>query len=208
MGRVLAAELRVPPQRLRRLRQVHGTRTVRRYLGEPSDETAPAADAHWTTDRCVVLVVSAADCCPVLIADASGTVVGAAHAGWKGTVEGVVPSLVTQLSTVTAVMDLWCWIGPCADGSHYEVRTPVAERFSHYPGALRRIPDSAARWLLDLPSVLRQQLITCGVDERQILLSGNGTMTSTRHHSHRRDHFRAGRMAAWATLSVDDQPVP
>ena len=110
-----------------RVRQVHGNAVIRvpfvrrgPALPAPAEphSTAPEADAMWTDERGVLLGVAAADCVPVLVADAAGGPIGAAHAGWEGTTKRVAQALVRELARAGAdparlVAAIGPSIGPC-----------------------------------------------------------------------------------------------
>ena len=216
--RILASHLGVSPEAIRALRQVHGVSVVRRFRDEDTADpdadspgarssiiAGPPADAQWTTARGVVLVVFVADCCPVVLADPERDIVAIAHAGWRGALLGVVPSLLDAIHVGGARNDgIYAWIGPCAEGDAYEVGPEVAERFCEYPEALRLSSGTPPRSLLDVRTVIRTQLDRRGVRPERISLSPIGTIGSTRHHSHRRDRYSSGRMVTYAMLSVND----
>jgi polyphenol oxidase len=205
---ILTAFLGVPPESIRALRQVHGTRVVRRFR-EEEDAIDPCtglpADAQWTTARGLVLVVFVADCCPVVLADPERGIVAIAHAGWRGALHGVVSALLEELQNGGARRDcLRAWIGPCADGESYEIGPEVAEQFHAFPEAIRPSPLTPHRSLLDVRSVIETQLDRGGVAPERVSISRIGTIGSTRYHSHRRDSYSAGRMVTYAMLSVKD----
>jgi YfiH family protein len=146
-------------------------------------------------------VVNIADCCPVLIVSPDPPLAGIAHAGWRGAAGGVVVSLIRVMEADGAqVPNLHAWIGPCADGSMYEVGKEVASRFSAYPDAHARHPDGDAKSYLDVARVVRCQLTDAGIPPERLDWSRGGTLSDPRYHSHRRSGFAAGRMAAFLSL--------
>src|SRR5215468_1854258 len=91
-----AAELRVTPERLVTCYQVHSAEVV--AVETPwSRQTAPRADGMVTTEPGIALSVLAADCAPVLLADAKAGVIGACHAGWRGALTGIVEGTVEEM---------------------------------------------------------------------------------------------------------------
>src|SRR5207253_3860932 len=77
-------------------RQVHGAKAIR--VDTPwSLPAAPEADAMATTRRGAALGILTADCVPVLLADANAGVIGAAHAGWKGALAGIIESALAAM---------------------------------------------------------------------------------------------------------------
>lgn len=124
-----AAALGAPLERLCVARQVHGRHCL--TLDAPLEPTAPPeADALVTTRPDLVLGVTSADCAPVLLADPAAGVVGAAHAGWRGALAGVLEAVVAAMvaagadpARVTAV------VGPCIGRRSYEVGPELRARF-------------------------------------------------------------------------------
>lgn len=101
--------------------QVHGDTTVRVDGPWPSG-TPPQADAMVSDRPGVVLGVLSADCTPVLLADAAAGVVGAAHAGWKGALGGILPSVVAAMENLGAQRSrIAAAIGPTIAQASYEV---------------------------------------------------------------------------------------
>ena len=183
------------------LSQVHGSRVVR--LGAAAGAGA-AADGAVTAEVGRVCVIQAADCLPVLFADRDGSVVGAAHAGWRGLAAGVLENTVAAMGVPPA--QLLAWIGPAIGPSNYEVGPEVREAFVGAARAREAAQVAAAfagnargRWQCDLTALARQRLAALGVTD----IHGGEWCTYAdpgRFFSHRRDG-RSGRMAAliWMT---------
>lgn len=198
----LAARLPAAP---RWLRQVHGTRVIPHPETAPGDAVAPPeADAAWTSRSSVVCVVQMADCLPVLFASDDGTVVGAAHAGWRGLAAGVLEATVDALPVVPE--RLHAWLGPAIGPTRFEVGDEVRAAFvAIAPEAARafRPADSTGQWFADLFALARMRLAAKGV--RQV--TGGGLCTASdplRFFSHRRDRV-TGRMAACVWIAPQDQ---
>lgn len=123
---------------------------------------APKADGMATTLRGVGLGVLAADCAPVLFADAEAGVIGTAHAGWKGALGGVVESVVLLMERLGAKRArIRAAIGPCISQASYEVGPEFRARFVEAAEANARyfVPSSrAAHWRFDLPDYVRARL--------------------------------------------------
>ena len=110
-------------------KQVHGTRTVPVAAGFGPDE-APEADALVTREKGVLIAVTTADCAPILLADAEAGVVGAAHAGWRGALDGIVESVVRAMVGLGADPGrIAAAVGPCIQRRAYEVGAEFEERF-------------------------------------------------------------------------------
>ena len=173
------------------IRQVHGARAVQMPQAAPE----PEADASFTIQPGVVCAVQAADCLPVLLCDQAGTVVAAAHAGWRGLAGGVLERTVAALPVPPG--DLLAWLGPAIGPEAFEVGQEVREAFlaadaaavqAFRPGAL------AGKYYADLFALARMRLARAGVHR----VCGGGVSTHAdpaRFYSYRRDGA-SGRMAA------------
>ena len=198
----LAARLGI--ERVRFLRQVHGTTVVRVAGGDGGPE--PEADGAVTEAVGTALAILTADCLPVLFVDRAGTRVGAAHAGWRGLAAGVLEATVAAMERPAE--DILAWLGPAIGPDGYEVGPEVraAMRTARSTVATRRALDRALRpgrgdrWHLDLAALAATRLealglgrvASAGIDSRQDV---------RRFHSHRRDGEAAGRQAALVWLS-------
>ncbi len=110
-----------PPTQLCTLKQIHSDKCV--YVDSPFTEASrPEADALVTYQPNIILGILTADCAPVLFHDAHAGVIGAAHAGWKGAVYGVLESTVNMMMKYGAKQDnISAAIGPCIGKDSYEV---------------------------------------------------------------------------------------
>jgi len=117
--------------------------------------------------RGVVCGALSADCAPVLLADAEARVVAAAHAGWKGALDGVVESAIRQMEALGARCDrLVAVVGPCIGPASYEVGVEFLERFTAADPAYAAFfaPGAAAdKRMFDLPGFVLQRLGAAGV---------------------------------------------
>jgi len=172
------------------LRQVHGTRVVEAVPGSLGEE-ADAAVARAPGRVCAVLT---ADCLPVLLADEGGTVVGIAHAGWRGLAAGVIENVVRAMGV--APESLIAYLGPAIGAAAYEVGTDVFDAFvlanSDAAGAF--LPHESGKFLADLNLLARQRLMRLGVGS----IHGGNLCTYSdpeRFYSYRRDGV-TGRMAS------------
>jgi len=146
----------------------------------------PHADALVTRDPGLVLGVLAADCAPVLFADTAAGVVGAAHAGWKGALYGVLPATVAAMEALGARRDrIAAAIGPCIAQASYEVRHAYAEPFVAVDPAFDRFFRAGRPGHLhfDLEGFVAAQLAAAGVTRVEAL--GIDTY-ATDHFSYRR----------------------
>lgn len=185
------------PNEPRWLDQVHGTVVFDADLGVPGSGPPPVADAAVTAKRGVVLVVLTADCLPVLFTNRSGTVVGVAHAGWRGLCAGILERTVGELARKTDEHRWIAWLGPAIGSRCFEVGAEVREAFvAVAPGAALafRPASRPGKWFGDLHLLARQRLTACGIDD----VRGESLCTFTdpdRFYSYRRDG-RTGRMAS------------
>lgn len=173
----------------------------------------PTADAAFTRTPGRVLAIMTADCLPVIIAATDGSIVGAAHAGWRGLAAGVLEALLTAMRQAAPDAPAWrAWIGPAIGPDAFEVGDEVRMAFvAPSDGAIA--PDAAAaaqsafspradapgKWLADLPRLAEQRLYRAGV--AVVAQSGACTVTDrARFFSYRRDG-QCGRMVtlAWRT---------
>jgi YfiH family protein len=139
-------------------------------------------------------MILTADCLPVLLCDRAGTVVAAAHAGWRGLCAGVLENTVAAMRSAPA--DLIAWLGPAAGPQAYEVGEEVHAAFIErdVAAASAFVATRPGHWLCDLYALARQRLAAVGVHA----VSGGGRCTISepaRFFSHRRDG-RSGRMAS------------
>jgi YfiH family protein len=162
----VARALGGPADGLVTVHQVHGT-TVAAVERAWRPGAAPRADALVTRTRGVVLGILAADCAPVLLADPDAGVIGAAHAGWRGALAGVVDATVAAMIEAGAERRrIVAAIGPCIGAASYEVGLEFAARFIDAdPTNARcfvagRTPDKRQ---FDLSGYLEARLATLGL---------------------------------------------
>jgi len=125
----MAAVLGVKPDRLLTAYQIHSPDVV--IAGEPwTHETRPRADAIVTRTPQLAIGVSTADCGPLLLADAAAGVIGAAHAGWRGALTGVIESSVAAMEKLGAERSrIVAALGPAIRQPNYEVGPEFVARF-------------------------------------------------------------------------------
>ncbi len=175
------------------LTQVHGTHV----LDAASVSGAPVADASISTQPGLVCAIMTADCLPVLLADAGGRVVGAAHAGWRGLAAGVLENTVEAMQAAGATRVL-AWLGPAIGPDAFEVGEDVRSAFAHLgpqaEAAFRPLDGAGGKCLANLPLLARLTLGRAGVSD----VAGGGDCTVShpaQFYSFRRDRI-TGRMAS------------
>jgi len=188
----VATALGVEAARLVGLTQVHGVAVA--TVTQPwSAGRGPQADAMVTARPDIALGIVTADCAPVLFVDAGRTIVGAAHAGWRGAVAGVLEATVDAMVALGAdPAGITAAVGPCIAQESYEVAADLrdavlarsaADAVFFGPG------QRAGRWQFDLPGYCAARLSACGV--ARITLTGHDTVTDeARFFSHRRRTLR------------------
>jgi YfiH family protein len=128
---------------------------------------APKADAMVTDRPGVVLGVLAADCAPVLFADSAAGVIGAAHAGWKGALGGVVDTTIAAMERLGARRErIRAAIGPCIGRDSYEVGPEFPGRFLAQAAGNDAFFRPAARpghFMFDLAGYLAHRLAMAGI---------------------------------------------
>ena len=128
-NRALALAAAAPGRQLVSVYQVHSPDCV--TVAEPwADDDRPEADALVTDRPGLALGIVTADCAPVLLADRSAGVIGAAHAGWKGAVAGVTDRVLAAMEALGARREaIVAAVGPCIAQASYEVDQGFVDRF-------------------------------------------------------------------------------
>src|SRR5229473_6928106 len=151
---IAATQLALTAERLVTCHQVHGTATV--TVERPWRRAAnPRADGMVTAVPGIALGILAADCAPVLFADPSAGIIGAAHGGWRGALAGVMEATVATMVRLGAQpRRIRAGIGPCIAQPSYEVGPEFAAAFAAADPASDRFFAPASRpghHLFDLP---------------------------------------------------------
>lgn len=179
----------MPGAQLVTVYQVHSPDAVVAQPGWP-DADRPRADALVTDRPGLLLGVVTADCAPVLLADHSAGVVGAAHAGWRGAFGGVVEQTVAAMERLGARADrIVAAIGPAIAQPSYEVDDGFRAQFTAGDGQFFA-PGRSDHWQFDLESYVAARLTNSGVGQVEKL--GLDTYVDpTRFFSYRRATHRA-----------------
>ncbi len=204
------------------LPQVHGTHVVEFDDAMPQG-AGLQADACITRQPGVACTIMVADCLAVLLTNRQGTVVGAAHAGWRGLAgegcgaeSGVLTAIFQQFRPVALVsnqelatniiasQEILVWLGPCIGPGKFEVGNDVRDAFAAQNAAAHTMfkPFGPGKWLADLAGLARLRLHAMGIEN----VYGNDGSAAwctvsnpSRFFSHRRDAVTlggSGRMAA------------
>ncbi len=164
---LVAAEMGVAPEALLTLHQVHSAEVIHATGPDSAPAGArPKADALVTATPGLALGVLTADCQPVLFHDPRAGVIGAAHAGWKGALGGVLEATVAAMEGLGAARaDIHAVIGPCISQSAYEVGPEFREAFRALAPESGRFfaPGRADRLHFDLPGFSLARLEALGL---------------------------------------------
>ncbi|QWD63171.1 peptidoglycan editing factor PgeF [Polynucleobacter sp. MWH-UH2A] len=183
------------------LKQVHGVN-----VSVPSSRL-DEADAIVTNQVSEVLAIMTADCLPVLFTNDSGSVIGAAHAGWRGLCNGVLENTVKEmqiLSGVNSARGILAYLGPAIGPQAFEVGVDVLEAFQDaeipFPDeSFTAIPNKPGKYLANLYLLARSRLESIGL--QQVYGGNYCTVTQAEQFfSYRRDGV-TGRFASLIWIS-------
>lgn len=194
--RRLAEEIGVRDDSLIWMDQVHGTSVT--VVESPATHPISATDAVVTAKPGLVLAVLTADCVPVLLADETACVIGAAHAGRLGARNGVAKAVIGQMASMGADPGrITVLLGPAACGKCYEVPDDMrSDVESQLPGSSATTRKNTPA--LDIPGGLHRQLEMLGV--REVRRDPRCTIEDATLYSHRRN-APTGRFASLIWMS-------
>lgn len=179
-----------------RIKQTHSDIVV---PAETYETPVREADSQFTTERDLGLVISTADCVPVMLADAKTGRIAAIHAGWRGVANRIVPKTIERLLKEGSKSDsLYAWIGPHIQQTSFEVDSPVKDQLLAARGR-DSIPEDFVKgrddgkFLVDLNGLVKSQLRDFELAPDQVFDLHVDTKTEATFHSHRRDREAAGR---------------
>jgi len=188
--RRMAEQMGVAPDRLLSVHQIHSPDAV--VATGPWQGAKPRADALVTRIEGLAIGVTAADCGPILFVDPAARVIGAAHAGWKGALTGVLESTVDAMEKLGADRSgMVAAIGPLIRQPSYEVGHEFVERFieADAGNALFFLPgERHGHAMFDLAGFIRMRLENAGVPMIDDL--GIDTYADERFYSYRRSVHR------------------
>ena len=186
-----AAAAVLPGADLATVYQVHGRTCITTDHAWPMEER-PHADALVTATPGLLLGILTADCVPVLFADPTAGVVGAAHAGWKGALAGVTDATIDAMEVLGADPSyIIAAIGPSIARASYEVDVPLRDAVcADDPSNERFFTDGLRpdRWQFDLPAYVASRLANRGIRRVDMLgldtYAGNTDFFSFRRATH------------------------
>lgn len=186
--------------------QIHSA--VARVAGAGWKGDRPEGDAAVTAAPGVICAILTADCAPILLADPEAGVVGAAHAGWKGALDGIVHSTVAAMQALGAEpRRMVAVVGPCIAQASYEVGADFQARFEQGDADSARFfasGETADKRLFDLPGFVLWRLEQAGVADAA--WTGDDTrVDAARFYSNRRAYLEGesdfGRLMSAITLT-------
>ncbi len=185
--------LKVPRKNMIFQKQVHTDGIKEVSFGEAITQS----DGMISNQKEIVLNVTVADCCGILIYDKVSKAIGALHSGWKGTSLNIAAKGVKLLNEKydSKAKDLLVWLSPCAGKEKYEVEWDVAKFFEKH---VTKLNDK--KYLLDIREPILEQLIDAGIPENQIEVNHDCTIEDDRFHSYRRDKEQSGRMSVFIKI--------
>lgn len=161
---------------------VHGT-GVKKVRPDDHPAIIKETDALISSGPDTVLAVTVADCFPVYFYNQKQNVFGVAHSGWRGTVGNISEKTIKALGDQP--LDILVGIGPGIQACHFEIKDDILDNFSEYPDAIIKRGEKI---FVDLPNIIKSQIIETGVPEQNIESSGQCTFCQNyKYFSFRRD---------------------
>lgn len=161
----------------------------------------PDCDALYTREKNILLGVFSADCVPILIYDKAQHIIAAVHAGWKGTVNGVVKKMVDTLiyEEDSNPSELYAYIGPGIDFLSYEVDKEIIEQVKQmsFDTKVFILPKENDKALLDLKGLNHQILLNAGIPDTQIFNHHGDTYEDSEDFFSYRKNKDSGRMMSF-----------
>ena len=180
--------------------QVHGVKifhAASRHCSPDKESAArPEADGIISQRPNTGLMIRHADCQAAVMFDPVQTVAANIHCGWKGSIEGILPKAVREMSNIygSRPRDIWAGISPslgpcCAEFRDWRTMLP------EWMHSFRTRPDHFNFW-----AISRMQLVNAGIPEKQIFCAGICTACNRDYFSYRREGI-TGRMGTVIALS-------
>ena len=207
----LAKSFNIKPLHYITAKQTHSDHihivTKRETLGWNSLEASiEDCDALITNLTDLVLTILTADCVPILLFDPKSQTIAAVHAGWKGTIAQILSKTVKKMINVFDCnpRDIQVGIGPSIGKCCYEVGEDVAKYFHHLPYAYTTKKNN--KYMLDLPTINKQQLMEVGIEKKNIEMSNICTACEVnRFFSYRKEGGCTGRFMSMILLKDEDE---
>lgn len=145
-----------------------------------------------------ILVLSLADCNGILIFDKNKEIIAAIHSGWRGTAENIIGKTIKKMSEEfnSKPQDLLCYLSPSASGKNYEIGAELLDKLGDFT------IEKDDKYFFDNKSMIKNQLLNCGILNENIEISEICTIENLGYHSFRRDKKSSGRMAAFIGMKL------
>lgn len=178
---------------------------------EDYDSSFNDTDGFFTDETGILLTLCYADCVPLYFIEPDSRLIGAAHAGWKGTVSGIGTEMISKFQQNGAKTEkISAVIGPSICKKCYIVDERVTLLVKNVLEGVESLPYnqvSEGQYSLDLKELNRQILLKAGVKNENIHVTDFCTSCHSEHfYSHRRDKGNAGRMLAYIGWKEDSRP--
>lgn len=170
------------------LQQVHSASAIG-VTAPFAEDKRPEADAMATATPGLALAIVTADCAPILLADETAGVIGAAHAGWRGAQGGVIEAAIAQMEELGAQRHrIAAAIGPCITQDNYEVGADMRAKFAASDHGFFQATGSG-KWHFDLEGIVAARLFAAKI-ESVCALEMDTYAAARRFHSYRRSTHR------------------
>lgn len=190
--------------RLLFLNQVHSA-IIRIIDGIPGKKLR--GDAMITDIPEILLIIKTADCLPVLVVDEARKIIAAVHCGWKGTSKRVIQKAIHVMAGhyKCRPSSLLVALGPCIGCECYEVGEDVLQSFEREGLSsvfFRAHPTRKKKYLFDLKGENISQMMSLGIEKKNIYCADGCTHCDVSFPSYRRDRNKAGRMLSFIGMKI------
>ncbi len=192
---MLATAIRTNTRHLALANQVHKTKVATVSEGGLYPET----DAFVCNTPGMALGIQVADCGAVLLGDSMNKVIGAAHAGWRGAVAGIVPKTIEKMIELGAqIENIKAFVSPCLAKHNFEVGEEVAAHFAEHLVDRKHFDKPH----VDLKGLIKDQLLNSGIAHSNIEMDERCTIDHEElFYSYRREKEESGRMVGIVKLN-------
>jgi len=175
----------------------HGN-NIHLATAEDAGRAISNCDGLITTVPNLPLMVTHQDCVPIVISDEAGIFVCVLHAGWRGVVAGILPKAIELIREQFSPGNLGLYFGPGIGLCHFEVKQDIADQFSSI--SPESVVERDGKLFVDMHAALLTQATSLGIDEKQIVMSGDCTFHDQTYASWRRDKVTEANMVTVAML--------
>ena len=180
----------------RGVKQTHSNISIKSFEGSDAIE----ADAHWTQEKNIALLIKTADCLPIMIYQPESKSIMAIHAGWRGVANQATPLSIEKLNSAQSFE---IFIGPHIMQNSFEVQDDAKELLMSSANPLaseQYLKQENGRMFIDLEKIVFQQLSPFKI--KNIKSTKIDTKTNPDFHSYRRDSQNSGRNLSFICLST------